>query len=202
MSGAEVEPAAATGRDVGGWGSTAAQGLLLARWIAGELVAERINRVAWVAWVAGAIGLAIAGLALPFEPDWPFLTLAALLVLGALTGRLVLALVVGLLRRLALPRRARHLRREAKAARSRLTEALGATGVPVTVGQAAGFVWALLRHRRPHAGVLGDLRTLVTEVTSIPEVDHLRTSLAEAARPRGAEPEVGAGDGEAGPTAR
>jgi hypothetical protein len=89
--------------------------------------------------------------------------------------------VAAILRRLALPRRARHLRAESAAARARLRDAVAEAGVPVSVGAAVGFVRDLARGRRPHAGVAGNLRGLTQRLSGVAEIDRLRELLAEAA---------------------
>jgi len=165
----------------GGWAATASQGLLLARWVAAELVAQRVEGLALVAWIVGAVGLAALGLSIPVDPGWPLIVLGVLLVLLAGTGRLLIAVVAAILRRLALPRRARHLRAESAAARARLRDAVAEAGVPVSVGAAVGFVRDLARGRRPHAGVAGNLRGLTHRLSGVAEIDRLRELLAEAA---------------------
>ncbi len=169
------------GPDVGGWRTTSAQGLVLARWAAAEVAAQRVDGLAWVAWILGALGVAAMGLSLPVDPGWPLVVVGALLLASALALRLALALVAALLRRLALPRRARHLRADAAAARGRLREVLDESGIPVSLGHALGFVWARVRGRRPHAEVVGELRGLTGRLVSAAEVAHLRTRLAQAA---------------------
>lgn len=198
--------------DRGGWATTASQGLLLGRWVAAELAAQRVEGIAIVAWISGAIGLLCLGASIPVHPGWPLILLGVVLVLIACIGRLALALAAAVLRRLALPRRARHLRPEAAAARARLREAISEAGVPVTFGAAVRFVAALARGRQPHAGVAGNLRELSHRLGHITEVERLRTLLAEAApvppwlaRRAGAGPSEEAdgrpGDGEEPPVA-
>lgn len=170
-----------TARPDRGWAATASQGLLLARWIAAELVAQRIEGLAVVAWVVGALGLVCLGLSLPVDPGWPLIALGVLLVVIAVAGRLVIALATALVRRLALPRRARPLRQESAAARGRLRDAVVEAGVPVSIGAAFRFLRALARGRRPHAGVAANLGELSHRLAGVAEVDRLRTSLAEAA---------------------
>jgi len=172
---------APTGPDGGGWAATASQGLLIARWVAAELAAQRVEGFAFVAWIAGAVGLGCLGLSLPVDPGWPLVVLGVLLVLLAVAGRLALALAAAVLRHLALPRRARHLRGEAAAARGRLRDAMADSGVPVSLGAAVRFVVALARGRRPHAGVAGNLRALAGQLDRVPEIERLRASLAAAA---------------------
>lgn len=169
------------GTDRGGWRSTSVQGLLLARWVAGEVAAARLDRFAWVAWALGALGLGAMALSLPVDPGWPLIALGTLLVPAAVAVRLGLLLAVVVLRRLALPRRARHLRADAAAARGRLGDVLADAGVPVSLGEALGFTWALARRRRPQARALGDLRGLTRRLLEAAEVVHLRSRLAEAA---------------------
>ncbi len=169
--------------DGGGWWSTSVQGLVLARWVAAEVAAQRILRLAWVAWILGLVALVAVGFSLPADPGWPLVVVAVVLALVAIGFRLVLALAAAVLRRLALPRRARHLRADAAAARQRVRLELAASGVPVSLGHAAGFVWALARGRRPHARVAGDLRGLSTRLVAAAEVAHLRGRLAEAVAP-------------------
>lgn len=190
------DAAAARGEraDAGGWRSTSAQGLVLARWVAAEVAAQRVLGLAWVAWVVAAVALVAAGLSIPADPGWPLVALTVLLLLGAVGFRLGLAVAVFVLRRLALPRRARHLRADAVAARGRLRQELSASGVPVSLRHAAAFVWALARGRRPHARVLGDLRGLSTRLVAATEVAHLRGRLAEAVAPTTA-PDGGPEDG-------
>lgn len=167
--------------DRGGWAATASQGLLLGRWVAAELAAQRVDGLAIVAWITGAIGLLCLGASIPVDPGWPLILLGVVLVLVAGAGRLALALAAAVLRRLALPRRARHLRPEAAAARARLREAIGQAGVPVSFGAAVRFVAALARGRQPHAGVAGNVRELSGRLAHITELERLRTLLAEAA---------------------
>lgn len=167
--------------DRGGWAATASQGLLLGRWVAAELAAQRVDGMAIVAWITGAIGLLCLGASIPVDPGWPLILLGVVLVLVAGAGRLALALAAAVLRRLALPRRARHLRPEAAAARARLREAIGQAGVPVSFGTAVRFVAALARGRQPHAGVAGNVRELSGRLAHITELERLRTLLAEAA---------------------
>ncbi|HXH56795.1 hypothetical protein [Iamia sp.] len=198
--------------DRGGWATTASQGLLLGRWVAAELAAQRVEGIAIVAWITGAIGLLCLGASIPVDPGWPLILLGVVLVLIAGSGRLALALAAAVLRRLALPRRARHLRPEAAAARARLREAIGEAGVPVTFRAAVRFVAALARGHQPHAGVAGNVRELARRLGHITEVERLRTLLAEAApvppwlaRRAGAGPSEEAdgrpGDGEEPPVA-
>ncbi|MGI8937990.1 MAG: hypothetical protein ACR2JF_07240 [Iamia sp.] len=169
--------------DRGGWRSTSAQGLMLARWVAAEVAAQRVLGLAWVAWLLGLVALAAVALSLPVDPGWPLVGLGVVLLVVAIGFRLVLAVLAAVLRRLALPRRARHLRADAAAARVRLRQELAASGVPVSLGHAAAFVWALARGRRPHARVVGDLRGLSTRLVAAAEVAHLRARLAEAVTP-------------------
>ena len=187
----DAAPLPAHRTDRGGWRSTSAQGLLLARWVAGEVAAARVDGFAWLAWVLGALGLAAMGLSIPVDPGWPLIALGALLVLVAVAVRLGLLLAVVVLRRLALPRRARHLRADAAAARGRLGDVLADAGVPVSLGEALGFTWALARGRRPHARALGDLGGLTRRLLEAAEIAHLRSRLAEAAG--GAPPAADAG---------
>ncbi len=178
------------GRDVGGWRATSAQGLVLARWVAAEVAAQRVDGFAWVAWVLGVLGLVAMGLSLPIDPGWPLIALGALLVLSAVAVRLALALGVAVLRRLALPRRARHLRADAAAARGRLRDVLVDSGIPVSLGHAVGFVWALVRGHRPHARVAGELGGLTGRLLDAAEVARLRARLAEAAGGPAAAPDA------------
>lgn len=164
-----------------GWATTASQGLLLVRWIAAELVAQRIEGLAVVAWVVGALGLVCLGLSLPVDPGWPLIALGVPLVVVAVIGRLLIALATALVRRLALPRRARHLRQESAAARGRLRDAVAEAGVPVSIGAAFRFLRALARGRHPHAGVASNLGELSHRLAGVAEVDRLRASLAQAA---------------------
>jgi hypothetical protein len=152
--------------------------------MAAELVAQRIDGFAWIAWASGATGLALFGLSVPVDPGWPLIALGVLLVLGAVVGRLGLAVAAWVVRRLALPRRARHLRSEVAAARGRITDAVAAAGVPVSPWAALRFVVALALGRRPHAGVAGRLRDVAVRLDEIAEVHRLRRALDEAATPR------------------
>lgn len=179
LSEADAPPRAAA-RD-GGWAATASQGLLLARWVAAELVAQRIEGLAMIAWIVGGLGLVCIGLSFPVDPGWPLVALGGVLVLLAVIGRLVIAVAAGIVRRLALPRRARHLRQESVAARGRLLDAVAQAGVPVSAGAALRFLRALARGRRPHAGVAGELGQLTHHLAGMAEVDRLRASLAQAA---------------------
>ncbi len=174
--------------DVGGWRSTLGQGLVLARWTAAELVAQRIDGFAWIAWAAGATGLALFGLSVPVDPGWPLIALGVLLVAGAVVGRLGLAIAAWIVRRLALPRRARHLRGEVSAARGRLTDAVAAAGIPVSPWAALRFVVALALGRKPHAGVAGRLKDVALHLDEVAEVHRLRQALYEAATPTGGAP--------------
>jgi hypothetical protein len=180
--------------DEGGWAATASQGLLLARWVAAEVAAQRVEGFALVAWIVFGVGLAVAVVGVIVF--WPLIVLGVLAALAALVGRLALAAGAWILRRLALPRRARHLRVEARAAGARLKEALAAAGVPVSLGAALRFVAALARGRRPHAGVAGNLRELSGRLGQVAEVERLRVLLAEAAPPPRWLPTGGAGDAE------
>ncbi|HYI62459.1 MAG TPA: hypothetical protein VEW93_11720 [Acidimicrobiales bacterium] len=171
--------AAATAGD-GGWAATASQGLVLARWVAAEVAAQRLEGFAVVAWIVGLAGLAVGLAGILF---WPLVVLGVLVVLAAVAGRLALAAGAWALRRLALPRRARHLRAEAAAARGRLKEALAAAGVPVSLRAALRFVVALARGRRPQAGVATNLRALSGRLGEVAEIERLRRSLADAAPP-------------------
>jgi len=171
----------AEGHGSGGWPATASQGLLLARWIAAELVAQRVAGFALVAWIVAGLGIVALGASIPVDPGWPLVVLAVGALVIAAAGRLVIAATVFVLRRLALPRRARHLRPEAAAARARLRGGLADAGVPVSISAAARFVWALARGRRPHAGVAGNLRGLSGRLAEVAEIDRLRVLLAEAA---------------------
>lgn len=179
-----------------GWAATAAQGLLLARWVAAEVAAQRVEGFAWLAWLTGGVGIVLALVGLAF---WPLIVLGVLVVLAAVAGRLALAGAAWVLRRLALPRRARHLRTEAGAARARLTEALGAAGVPVTLRTALRFVADLARGRRPHAGVATNVKALTGRLGQVAEVERLRVLLAEAAPPPRWRPSGRPGDGDGGP---
>lgn len=171
--------------DVGGWRSTLGQGLVLARWTAAELVAQRIDGFAWMAWAAGATGLTLFGLSAPVDPGWPLIALGVLLVLGAVVGRVGLAVAAWIVRRLALPRRARHLRGEVSAARGRLTDALTEAGLPVSPWAALRFVVALALGRKPHAGVAARLKEVALHLDEVAEVHRLRQALYEAAGPAG-----------------
>lgn len=166
-------------RDPGGWRATSAQGLLLARWTAGELAAQWVTGLARWSWLVAGLAVVVAAVSLPVDPDWPFVALGVLLLLGAAAFRLTLALASWILRRLALPRRARHLRAESAAARQRVRAELEQSGVPVSIRHAFGFLWALVRGRRPHAPVTEDLRGFTTRVVSAAELAHLRDRLAE-----------------------
>jgi len=178
------------GADRGGWRSTADQGLLLARWIAGELAAQWVEKFAWWPWLVGAAGLVSLGISIPVDPGWPFIVLGIVLMGIAIGWRLTLAVVAWALRRLALPRRARPLRSEIGAARARLQEALADTGAPVTISGVMRFGWDLFRGRRPHATTARRLLGLVTHVGDLAEIDRLRRALAEAAD-GGPEPPAG-----------
>lgn len=169
-----------SGADAGGWRATSAQGLLLARWTAGELAALWFTGLARWAWLVGGLALVVGALSIPVDPGWPLVVLGVVLLVGAGAFRLTLALVSMILRRLALPRRARHLRAEGTAARRRLRAELEHSGVPVSIRQTVGFLWALLRGRRPHAGVTEDLRGFSARLVSTAELAHLRDRLAEA----------------------
>lgn len=182
-----IAPGAAVSRarsaDVGGWRSTLNQGLVLSRWTAGEVVAQRIEGFAWIAWVSGAIGLGLFALSLPVDPGWPLITLGVVMVLGGVLGRLTLALAAGLVRRLALPRKARHLRSELAAARGRVTDAVADAGIPVTVGAALRFVVALALGRKPHQGVATKLKDLALHLDEVAEVHRFRQALDQAVAP-------------------
>jgi hypothetical protein len=171
--------------DVGGWRSTLGQGLVLTRWMAAELVAQRIDGFAWMAWAAGATGLTLFGLSVPVDPGWPLIALGVLFVLGAVVGRVGLAVAAWVVRRLALPRRARHLRGEVAAARGRLSDAVGAAGFPVSLWAALRFVVALALGRKPHTGVAGRLKDIAVNLDEVAEVHRLRQALYEAAAPAG-----------------
>jgi hypothetical protein len=147
--------------------------------VAAELAAQRVEGFAVLAWVVGLVGVALVLVGLLF---WPLIVLGVLAVLVAVAGRLALAAGAWVLRRLALPRRARHLRAEAAAARGRLREALAATGLPVSFRAALRFVLALARGQHPHTGVAGNLRELSGRLGQVAEIDRLRVLLAEAAR--------------------
>ena len=168
MTSAEAgDGATGPGRDPGGWRATSAQGLLLARWTAGELAAQWVTGLARWAWLVAGLAVVVAAVSLPVDPDWPFVTLGVLLLLGAAAFRLTLALASWLLRRLALPRRARHLRAESAAARHRVRLRAGAVRRPgvdpprrgVPVGPGAGATPPLPGHRGPaglhHPGGVG-----------------------------------------------
>lgn len=178
-------PGATAGQaaDGGGWRSTASQGLLLARWTAAEVAAARVTGLAWVAWACAGVGLLALLLSIPADPGWPLTVLGIVLVLIGLGVRLTLALTSAILRRLGLPRRARHLRGEAVAARHRLLTVLAETGIPVSLRHAVGFVWALARGRRPHAQVASEVGGLSGRLLEAAEVARLRARLAEAVAP-------------------
>lgn len=182
--GGEAGAAPGDGPGDGGWRSTAGQGLLLARWVAGEVAAQWVERFTLWPWVIGAVGVACLGLSLPVDPGWPLIVLGVVLVGGALALRLAMAAAAALLRRLSLPRRARHLRRELSDLRSRLATSLQEAGVPVSPLAAARFGWDLFRGRRPHAGVAGDLLALIARLGDVAELARLRDELAAAARRR------------------
>lgn len=167
--------------DPGGWRATSAQGLLLARWTAGELAAQWVSGLARWTWLVAGLAVLVAAVSIPVDPDWPFVALGVLLLLGAAAFRLTLALASAILRRLALPRRARHLRAESAAARQRVRTELEQSGVPVSIRHAVGFLWALVRGRRPHARVTEDLSGFTSRMVSAAELAHLRARLAEGA---------------------
>lgn len=168
----------------GGWRSTTAQGLLLARWVAGEVAAQWVERFTLWPWVIGTVGVVCLGLSLPVDPGWPLIVLGVVLVGAALVLRLAMAAVAALLRRLSLPRRARHLRRELSDLRSRLATALEEAGVPVSPVAAARFGWDLFRGRRPHSGVARDLLAVTARLGDVTELARLRDELAAAASRR------------------
>lgn len=172
------------GQGDGGWRSTTGQGLLLARWAAGEVAAQWVERFTFWPWIVGAVGVACLGLSLPVDPGWPLIVVGVVLVAGALALRLAMAAAAALLRRLSLPRRARHLRRELSDLRSRLATSLQEAGVPVSPVAATRFAWDLFRGRRPHAGVARELVALTGRLGDVTELARLRDELAAAARRR------------------
>lgn len=198
VAAAALGPAAPVQGDRGGWRATADQGLLLARWVAGELAAQWVEKWAFWPWVIGAVGLVSLGLSIPIDPGWPFIALGILLMGIAIGWRLTLAVVAWAIRRVALPRRARALRAEVGAARARLHDALEDTGTPISISGATRFAWDLFRGRRPHSAAARNLLGLISHLDDIAEIDRLRQVLADAAGTGRTGPGAGRGPNGAG----
>lgn len=164
-----------------GWTATAGQGYILTRWVAAELAAARVEGFRLVAGGVAVLGVAIALLALVVDPDWPFLVVGAVLAVLALGAVVGLTIAAWTLRRLALPRRARHLRAELARSRALLRAAIAETGLPVSLTAAVRFVIDLARGRRPHGGVASRLAALTAQLGERTDLARLRAALAEAA---------------------
>ena len=156
------------------WSKAAAWSALVARWLAAQFVLRRLELVQKIVLigVAGAAGASALSLYLStrYEPDWPWLGLAALLVVAGIAATVAIRILIWVVRRLALSRRARPLAE------------LDAAGVPVSFMGATRFLWAAVRGHQPHRGMPARLKAVVARSDEVLDLPALRATLDDATR--------------------
>ena len=151
--------------------------LVLARWVAAQIVIDRLAGYRKVAWIVAVIGLPIAAISLVLDPNWPWIGLAVvLLVLGG-GAALLISIAIGLLRRLSLSRQAKPLAAILDTAKANLLAELAAAGAPVSVPTALRFVVSLARGKAPYRDVGVRLRDLVGNLDRVIDPKQLQAAL-------------------------
>ena len=168
------------------WSKAAAWSALVARWLAAQFVLRRLELVQKIVLigVAGAAGATALSLYLStrYEPDWPWLGLAALLVVAGIAATVAIRILIWVVRRLALSRRARPLAGALSASSGRMLAELDAAGVPVSFMGATRFLWAAVRGRQPHRGMPARLKAVVARSDEVLDLPALRATLDDATR--------------------
>lgn len=173
------------------WTRAAAWAALVTRWLAAQVVLKRLELVQKLVLIAAGVGTAVAAVCVyastRYEPDWPWLAVAVLLVLAGLVTLGALRTLMWVVRRLALSRRARPLAGALASSRDRMLAELQSAGVPVSIMSGLGFLWALARGRQPHRGISSRFRAVVARSDEVLDLPSLRATLDDAARraPRG-----------------
>ena len=86
-------------------------------------------------------------------------------------------LLIWIVRRLALSRRARPLAGALSASSGRMLTELDSAGVPVSFMGASRFLWAAVRGRQPHRGMPARLKAVVARSDEVLDLPSLRATL-------------------------